>query len=370
MNHHSEENEQKMINFYDSLSEKDRRRYAAIEALKIGHGGMAYICSLFGCDPKTIRRGLSELDDKAQLQEAAVRQPGGGRKKLVEDIQDIHQAFLDVLSEHTAGDPMNTDIRWTDLSRSEIAKRLKKKGYKVSRNIVCQLLKRHGYVKRKAKKIKATGQFKQRNQQFKKISRLKKRYQKAGNPVISIDTKKKEKLGDLQREGQVFCREANVVYDHDYADLVEGIVIPHGIYDLTHNDAMINIGISADTSEFACDSLQYWWNQVGKKRYSKANSLLILADCGGSNAYRHHVFKEQVQQLASKIGIEIRIAHYPPYTSKWNPIEHRVFCHVTRSLSGVTLKSYEQVKQLIEKTTTEGGLTVVSNILIICVQKG
>lgn len=233
-----------------------------------------------------------------------------------------------------------------------------------------QLLKRHGYVKRKARKIKAIGNFKRRNEQFKKIDKLKKRYQKADNPVISIDTKKKEKLGDLQREGQVFCRAANVVYDHDYPNLVEGTAVPHGIYDLTYNDAMINIGTSADTSEFACDSIQQWWRQVGKKRYSKANSLLILADCGGSNSYRHHIFKEQIQQLTRKIGIEIRIAHYPPYTSKWNPIEHRVFCHVTRSLSGVILKSYEQVKQLIEKTTTEGGLAVVSNILRKVYKKG
>lgn len=225
------------------------------------------------------------------------------------------------------------------------------------------MLKRHGYVKRKAKKAKSTGEFKERNRQFKKINRLKAKYDKAGNPVISVDTKKKEKIGNLYRDGQLYCIESQIVYDHDFPSLSEGCVVPHGIYDLKHNDAMVNIGTNADTCDFACDSIRMWWDQVGNQRYRGATSILILVDCGGSNSYRHHVFKEALQSLSKDMGMEIRIAHYPPYTSKWNPIEHRLFPHITRAMSGVVLESYELVKELIENTTTKTGLTVVANIL-------
>lgn len=225
-------------------------------------------------------------------------------------------------------------------------------------------------MKRKAIKSKSTGEFKERNRQFKKINRLKAKYDKAGNPVISVDTKKKEKLGNLYRDGQIYCLEAEIVYDHDYAHLSEGSVVPHGIYDLKYNDAMVNIGMSADTCDFSCDSIKLWWEQVGCERYRGATSLLILVDCGGSNSYRHHVFKEALQSLSKDIGIEIRIAHYPPYTSKWNPIEHRLFPHITRSMSGVVLRSYDLVKELLENTQTKSGLRVVSNIIDNVYEKG
>ena len=246
----------------------------------------------------------------------------------------------------------------------------KKRGFTVSRNIVRKLLKAHGYVKRKMAKTRKTGEFKERDRQFKKIKHLITRHKNAKNPVISVDTKKKEKLGNLYRDGQLYCLEAEVVYDHDYAHLSEGTVIPHGIYDLKYNDAMINIGVSADTSEFSCDSIRCWWKAIGCKRYINATSLLLLLDCGGSNSYRHHVFKQALQALANDIGIEIRVAHYPPYTSKWNPIEHRLFPHVTRAMSGVVFKSYELVKELIKNTRTENGLKVTANIIDKVYEKG
>jgi hypothetical protein len=360
---YSKEHERDMSNLYNSLSEKDRRRYAAVEAIKLGHGGIKYICSLFGCDDKTVRKGMLELQNEEALKQDGVRKPGGGRKKLEEEMPDINQAFLSILRDHTAGDPMDEKVKWTSLSLAEIAKALKKKGYKASRNIVRKLLKKHDYVKRKAVKSKSTGEYKERDRQFKKISRLKGKYERAGNPVISVDTKKKERLGNLYRDGQVYCLEAEEVYDHDYAHLSEGKVIPHGIYDLKHNDAMINIGISADTGEFACDSIKLWWEEIGCERYQNATSLLILVDSGGSNSYRHHIFKEELQSLVNSIGIEIRIAHYPPYASKWNPIEHRLFPHVTRAMSGVIFRSYGVVKNLIERTHTETGLRVTVNII-------
>ena len=221
MRPYTEEHEQEMTSLYESLSEKDRRRYAAVEAKKLGHGGINYICALFGCDDKTVRKGMLELQDEDSLKQASVRKPGGGRKKLIEAMSAIDQSFLDVLSEHTAGEPMDEKVKWTSLSCSEIAKALKK-GFRVSRNVVRQLLKKHGYVKRKAKKNQRTGEFKERDRQFKKITRLKAKYDRADNPVISIDCKKKEKLGNLYREGPLYCLEAEVVYDHDYLSEGDG----------------------------------------------------------------------------------------------------------------------------------------------------
>jgi hypothetical protein len=164
-------------------------------------------------------------------------------------------------------------------------------------------------------------------------------YTLAGNPIISVDSKKKEQLGNFYREGKIYTTETIEVNDHDFPSLAEGVVIPHGIYDMLKNEAIVNIGTSRDTSEFACDSIELWWRQNGKKAYPNATSILILMDGGGSNSSRHYIFKEDLQKLSNKLGIEIRIAHYPPYTSKWNPIEHRLFPHVTRAMQGVFLKN-------------------------------
>lgn len=170
-------------------------------------------------------------------------------------------------------------------------------------------------------------------------------------------------LGNFYREGKIYTTETIEVNDHDFPNLAEGVVIPHGIYDILRNEAIINIGTSRDTSEFACDSIEVWWKQNGKRSYPNATSILILMDGGGSNSSRHYIFKEDLQKLSNKLGIEIRIAHYPPYTSKWNPIEHRLFPHVTRAMQGVVFKNYKIVKQLIETTTTKNGLKVRVNII-------
>lgn len=199
---------------------------------------------------------------------------------------------------------------------------------------------------------------------------MRKKYSKSKNPIISVDGKKKEKIGDLYRDGKIECTEGIEVYDHDYPSLAEGVAQLYCIYDVNKNDAMFTINTSYETSEFACDSIKLWWSTIGKKRYPKANSILILADGGGSNSSRRHVFKEALQKLSTSIGIEIRMAHYPPYTSKWNPIEHRVFPHVTRSLSGVVLTSIELIRDLIKKSTTKSGLKVFARITTKIYEKG
>jgi len=357
------ETECKMVKFFDSLSEKDKRRYAAIESLKLPYGGRSYIGRLFGCNFRTIEKGIDELYENVMPSADNIRLPGGGRKKLIETICGINDLFLKVLEDFTAGDPMKGDMKWTHLSFREIIEAMNTEGLHISKPIVKQLLKKHGYVKRKAQKNIALGVSENRNEQFEKIATLKKKYEKSGNPVVSIDTKKKELIGNLYRDGHLYTKEVINVYDHDFPYLSEGKIIPHGIYDIQKNTAFINLGTSHDTSEFSRDSLNRWWNYRGRHDYPKATSLLILADCGGSNGYRHYVFKKAAQELSNKLGIEIRIAHYPAYTSKWNPIEHRLFPHVTRALQGVILKSVELVKTLIGRTKTKTGLKVVVHII-------
>jgi hypothetical protein len=239
---------------------------------------------------------------------------------------------------------------------------MRKKGVKVSVHIIRKLLKKHGFVKRKALKKTSTGHNKDRDPQFKKIAKLRSQYENSDNPIISIDAKKKESLGNLYRDGHLETTETIEVFDHDFPHLADGKVTPYAIYDLNNNESFVNIGTSRDTSDLACDSIKLWWNTIGKKKYPNATSILILADGGGSNSSRHHLFKESLQNLSNILGIELRMAHYPPYTSKWNPIEHRVFPHITRSLSGVILLTVSIVKELIKKTTTKTGLKVFARV--------
>jgi hypothetical protein len=203
----------------------------------------------------------------------------------------------------------------------------------------------------------------QRNEQFENIARLKAEFVAMQQPIISMDTKKKELLGDFYRAGSVYAQAPLEAYDHDFPSFAQGKVIPHGIYDLTHNLGFLTLGNSHDTAEFACDSLRLWWQHQGQVLYPNAHSLLILCDGGGSNSSRHYVFKQALQALANELGITIRIAHYPPYTSKYNPIDHRLFPHVTRACQGVLFHTLEQVKSLMERTQTQQGLSVLVHIL-------
>lgn len=253
---------------------------------------------------------------------------------------------------------MDETIRWVKLTRSEISQEMAKFGINVSRNIIRKLLKKNGFVKRKMQRKKRIGNNDDRDKQFKKIAAQKKLFAKNRNPIISIDTKKKENLGDLYRAGSVYCTKAIEVSDHDYPHLATGKICPHGIYDTQKNLAYINIGVSYETAEFVCDSIRKWWNKYGKKCYVSATEVLVLCDAGGANSYRHNIFKIKLQKLANKINMPIKISHYPPYASKWNPIEHRVFPHVTRAMAGVVLNSAEEAAEYIKKAKTSTGLKV------------
>jgi hypothetical protein len=278
-------------------------------------------------------------------------------------VPQLEQNLLDVLREHTAGDPMRPEVRWTNLSLKEMSRRLAEKGTPASKRVLRPLLKKLGFVKRKAHKTLAMGDHPDRDAQFQNIAKLKQEFLDAGLPVLSIDTKKKELLGTFYRDGKLDSRDEVRVYDHDFPSSAEGKVIPYGLYDLAANQAHITIGTSHDTSEFAGECLALWWEQHGRERYPTATKLLLLCDGGGSNASNRHVFKEELQRLADRLGIEIRVAHYPPYCSKYNPIEHRVFPHVTRACQGVVFESVELVSDLISRTHTQTGLTVTTSIL-------
>ena len=360
-----------MQQFYQSLSEKDRRRYAALEAFKLGWGGQSYISQLLGCDDEAMQLGLTELGQPEALEMKRIRREGGGRKSSLSAIEGIDAAFRKVIAEHTAGSPMDETVKWTNLTQQEIAHLLEQEGIKVSVIVVAQLLKKHNYRKRQAPKRIATGSHPQRNEQFENIKRLKTEFQALGYAILSMDTKKKELLGLLYREGKLYTQDGGVlVFDHDWRSLATGIAIPHALYDLSRNEGYIQIGTSHDTSEFACDSIRYWWNHYGRIHYPDLTHLLLLCDGGGSNDARHYLFKQDIQALANELDLEIRIAHYPPYTSKYNPIEHLLFPHVTRATQGVILTSVEQVQNLMAKAKTKTGLRVFTAILDKVYQTG
>ena len=257
---------------------------------------------------------------------------------------------------------MHEDVRWTNLTQGQIAEGLAEAGTPVSVPVVKQLLDRHGFVRRKAQKSTAMGHHPDQDAQFHNIARLKGEYWDAKAPVLSMDSKKKELIGPFFRPGVLYSKEAIQAFDHDFPSFASGVVIPHGLYDLRHDVGHIHLGTSHDTGEFACDHLDAWWTDHGRLVYPDAGSILLLCDGGGSNSARHYLFKEDLQRLVDKLRVEIRVAHYPPYCSKYNPIEHRLFPHVSRACQGVLFEGVGLVKSLIERVGTRTGLSVVAEV--------
>jgi hypothetical protein len=252
---------------------------------------------------------------------------------------------------------------WTDLTATDIAARLTADGTPVSVHIVEQLLEEHGFHRRKVQKDLPLDEHPDRDAQFQNIARLKEEYLDSLNPLLSIDTKKRELLGTFYRAGTLLSTRTQRAFDHDFPSYADGVVIPHGLYDLRLNRGYLHLGTSHDTSAFACDCLADWWWRFGQGQYPGAQSLLLFCDGGGSNSANTYLFKADLQTLVNQIGLEVRVAHYPPYTSKYNPIEHRLFCHVTRACQGVLFRSLAVVKQLMEKTQTRTGLRVVVDVV-------
>jgi hypothetical protein len=279
-------------------------------------------------------------------------------------------AFHAVLENHTAGSPMQQEVIWTDLTPQEIQQGLRERDLYVSEYIVQQLLKDAGYRCRQMLKYLDMGAHEDRNAQFENIARIKEQYLKSGNPIVSIDTKKRELLGTFYRDGKLYCRQALLAWDHDFPSYAQGVVIPYGIYDLRRNFGYLSVGTSHDTTEFACDSIAWWWLEYGRQLYRGAESICLLCDGGGSNSATKYLFKEDLQKLSNRLGLEIRVTHYPPYCSKYNPIERRLFPHVTRACQGCLFDSVATVKRLLEKTQTTTGLRVIVAVLDKIYQTG
>jgi len=268
-----------------------------------------------------------------------------------------------VLEVRTAGDPDEHDVVWTNLSPGELAERVTQMGTPISPEPVRNWMKEVQLRRRKITKVLAGGHSPDRNAQFECIAEIMGKYIDAGNPIFSIDTKAKERLGMLYRAGRAWTTQAFKAFDHDFPSWADGVVIPHGIYDLVRNRGHINIGLTRDTSLFACDSFRWYWNRIGKQCYPRATSILWLCDGGGSNAARTHIFKQDLQSLVNQIGVEVRIAHYPAYCSKYNPIERRFFPHIGRACQGVLFDTLETVVGLMRKASTKTGLRTTVNVI-------
>jgi hypothetical protein len=278
-------------------------------------------------------------------------------------LPHIHVAFRRALDGHTAGSPERDDLLWTNLGLRQIADRLRGAGLAVSTRVVAQLLDEHDFHRRQPFKSLPLGHFPQRDAQFAYIARVREDYLAAGLPVLSLDTKKRELIGPFHRYGWLYTCVRQRVYDHDFPRFADGVVIPHGILDLRHNRGYVHLGTSHDTSAFACDCLGLWWQGHGRLLYPEAAEILLLCDGGGSNSARTYLFKADLQALANRLGKTFRVLHYPPYCSKWNPIEHRLFPHLSRACRGAVLSSLELVKGLLEQAGTRTGLRVAVEVV-------
>jgi hypothetical protein len=275
----------------------------------------------------------------------------------------LRAALHGVLENRTAGDPRKQEVVWTDLTPREIRADLAERDLYVSVEVIRQLLDEEGYRRRQMQKYLDMGEHKDRNAQFQNIARIKGEYLGSPNPILSIDTKKRELLGTFYRDGRVYTRQGLLAFDHDFPKYAHGVVIPYGLYDLARNQGYVSLGTSHDTTAFACDSVAWWWQEHGQRNYPAAQSLCLLCDGGGSNSADKYLFKEDLQKLSLRLGLPIRVAHYPPYCSKYNPIERRLFCHLTRACQGVLFDSVATVKRLLEKARTATGLSVVVGVL-------
>lgn len=341
------------------LEERARRRWAAVEAVSLGWGGIAAVSQATGLARSTIERGIRELESASTLPPGRQRRPGAGRRP-VEEVDAGLQPALEALVEPTSrGDPQSP-LRWTCKSTRRLAKELTAQGHAVSHTTVAELLKQAGYSLQANRKTREGKSHPDRDAQFCYLNERVQSQQRRRQPAISVDAKKKETLGNLKNPGRSWRPQGQPIEvdTHDFPDPRKGKAIPYGVYDLRHNEAWVNVGISSDTAEFAVASIRRWWKRLGRRRYPKAKRLLITADSGGSNGSRTRLWKVELQKLSNELGLEIEVCHFPPGTSKWNKIEHRLFCHLTRNWQGQPLETYEIIVNLIGSTTTDAGLEV------------
>jgi transposase len=342
------------------LNERTRRLWAATEAQAVGQGGVSIVCEAIKIDHKTVQAGLGEIQGKitgASLDR--IRRSGGGRKKLIETDPGLKEALDALVEPTTRGDP-ESPLRWTTASTANLTEALQKGGHSISPRSVSTLLHEQNYSLQSNKKTQEGTDHPDRDAQFRFISESTKAFQTKNQPVISVDTKKKELIGNYKNNGREWRKTGNPrkVKTHDFPDKELGKVAPYGIFDLLQNEGWVNVGIDHDTASFAVESIRRWWTRMGRMRYPHAINLMITADCGGSNANRNRLWKVELQKLADETHLTIHIRHFPPGTSKWNKIEHRLFSYISKNWRGKPLIDRATVVNLIANTKTKTGLTV------------
>ena len=344
--------------------ELQARRFAAVRALELGWGGISKVSRLSGMSRSTIEKGISEVTHSEKMERPTrIRKPGGGRKKIKEKDPQVVNDLEAIMDETTAGDPM-TYLKWTHKSTYAICDELRKKGHVICENSVGSLLKEMDYTLQANRKSKEGGSPEERDAQFHYINKQTKEFNERGQPVISVDTKKRENVGNFKNPGRTWQKkgQSEEVNIYDFPSLGNGKAIPYGAYDDALNEGFVNVGISSNTAEFAVGSIRQWWKHLGSKHYLNACELLITADCGGANGCRNRGWKYFLQQFANETGLKITVCHYPPGTSKWNKIEHRMFSFISMNWRGKPLTSYETVINLISETKTKKGLKVAARL--------
>jgi hypothetical protein len=342
------------------LNERDRRAAMASEAKSWGRGGISAVAGATGASRSTVRRGMTELADGPGEQSVRrVRAPGGGRKKAEVNDPELLAALDALIEPETRGDP-ESPLRWTTKSTRNLAAELTKMGHAVSHTLVANLLHSVGYSLQGTRKTLEGSQHPDRDDQFRYINALAKELLAAGDPVISVDTKKKQLVGRFTQAGREWHRQGEPVEvnTYDFPSLAEGKAIPYGVYDMADDSAWVSVGIDHDTSVFAVATIEKWWQNMGKEKYPNARRILITADGGGSNGHRPWLWKFELARFAAATGLEVIVCHYPPGTSKWNKIEHRLFSRITQNWRGRPLETYQSVVNLISNVTTTTGLTV------------
>jgi transposase len=352
---------------HQELDERGRRLWAAVEAKVLGYGGITTVAQATGLAASTIRLGQLELNASAAKEgnsaERRLRTPGGGRKRAIEKDATLLQALDKLVDPTTRGDPMSP-LRWTCKSTRHLAQGLELQGHQVSHTKVGQLLKQLGYSLQGTRKTQEGISHPDRDKQFTYLNQQVQAFQRRGQPVVSVDAKKKELIGAFAQGGQEYQPKEHpeAVQVYDFLSLADGKGIPYGVYDLTTNKGWVSVGTDHDTAQFAVQTIRQWWCQMGQQAYPQASELLITADGGGSNGRRCRLWKYELQKLADESGLDIAVCHFPPGTSKWNKIEHRMFSYITKNWRGRPLTSYEVIVNLIANTQTETGLQIKAQL--------
>jgi hypothetical protein len=345
------------------LNERQRRLWAGAEALSHGRGGLAAVARATGMSPVTVANGMREVESGESIGAGRVRRRGGGRKALAESDPTLLADLERLVADEARGDP-ESPLRWTAKSVRALAGALREAGHEIHFTSVAKHLRQLGYSMQANRKTKEGVSHPDRDAQFRHINDKVKAALDAGEPAISVDTKKKELVGDFKNGGQEWRQKGSPVEvrTHDFKDKVLGKVNPYGIFDIANDEGWVSVGIDADTASFAVASIRSWWQHLGRKRYPDAKTLTITADCGGSNGNRTRLWKTELQRLADETGLEIAVCHFPPGTSKWNKIEHRLFSFIARNWRGQPLISRQAVVSLIAATTSTAGLKVYAQL--------